>query len=306
MEEILELKAILAPQTHLRLDLAGLLLAAFDKIILLQPTEEKPKGPVEDLIKKGLVEIITPPPLGEKLPWFQRLIASYEEWGQMMRWPENVAMFKTRPEVLEETVSEIKAQILGKEQDKPNPDLQARIILQLAQNLDKRLEELDFEYQDLKSHAERLADFIVGHDPTIRRFPDWVIEGKETSHELPNLKERMLAFAHLIGLIDELPSNKIVSDQLELIESFLDFDPQAQKLGKISLPPTEEALLREDSKECKEKIRALLNGQKINEEKAPYLEVFRLPFETKSLFLALKNPKALKEGETYLFYLGRA
>ncbi|OAG27594.1 hypothetical protein [Thermodesulfatator autotrophicus] len=302
-----ELKVLLAPQTHLRLDLAAFLLAAFDKIVLLQPTEAPPEGHFSELVNKGLVEIIVPCPLGEeKLTWFNRLIASYEEWGQMMRWPENVAMFKVRPEVLEETVSEIKAQILGEEKNKPDPDLQARIILQLAQNLDRRLEELDFEYQDLKAHAERLSSFIVGQDPTLRRFPDWVIEGQEISVELPNVKERMLAFAHLIAKFTELPLENIVSDQPELIETFLDLCPEYKKLGIISLPAVELDLEMEDIKDTKEKINSILSGKSIEEKEIPCLEVFQLKASPQSLFLALKKGyEALREGKTNLFYLRR-
>ncbi|WP_041434463.1 hypothetical protein [Thermodesulfatator indicus] len=308
MEEKAELKALLAPQTHLRLDLAALLLAAFDKIILLQPTEAVPEGPFTELVAKGLVETITPKPLGEeKLVWFKRLIASYEEWGQMMRWPENVAMFKSRPEVLEETVSEIKAQILGEDKPKVDPDLQARILLQLAQNLDRRLEELDFEYQDLKAHAEKLSEFIVGQDPTLRRFPDWVIEGKEISLELPNIQERMLAFAHLISMFDELPTVNIVSDQPDLVETFIDFCPDYQKLGTVSLPAVELDLETKNIESTKEKIRSILSGKKIEEKESPYLEIFKLNVTSKSLFGALKRgEKALEKGETNLFYLRKS
>ncbi len=302
----MEIKALLIPHTHLRLDLAELLLAAFDQIILLQPTEAPPKGAFAELLEKNLVTTINPPPLGEKLVWFERLIASYEEWGQMMRWPENVAMFRSRPEVLEETVSEIKAAILGTPQKQEDPDLKARIILQLAQNLDRRLEELDFEYEDLKNHARRLSDFILGQDPTVRRFEKWVVEEKEPSWQLTNLQERLLAFARLLKLRGEIPTENLVTDQWEVVETFLDLAPSAQKLGSLSLAPLSPP--RESLNQNKEKISKILTkNESLSEQKPPLLEIWKLSVSPLALFEALLRSKPCEEGGlTQVFYLRHA
>jgi len=300
----LKIRALLIPHTHLRLDLAELLLAAFDQIILLQPTEAKPKGAFQELVERKLVDISTPPPLGEKLVWFERLISSYEEWGQMMRWPENVAMFRSRPEVLEETVSDIKAAILGGPQKREDPDLKARIILQLAQNLDQRLEELDSEYEDLKRHARRLSDFILGQDPTIRRFEKWVIEGQEPPWQLTNLEERLLAFARLLKLIGKVPTENLVTDQWDVVETFLDLAPKAQKLGKINLIPISEG----ENNQNKEKILKVLDGKEpVEETTPPLLEIWQLPMAPLDLFEAILGTRLPeKQGTTRVFYLRHA
>ena len=302
------MEALLVPHTHLRFDLARLLLSVFDRVFLLQPTEAPPRGAFRELVEKGHVFLLTPPPLGEKLLWFERLIASYEEWGQMMRWPENVALFRSRPEVLEDTVAEIKAAILGKSPPKEDPVLSARIILQLAQNLDQRLEELDFEYEDLKGYARRLSEFILGQDPTVRRFENWVVEEKEPSWELVKLEERLLAFSRLITLIEQLPTSSLVTDQWEVVENFIDLVPEGQKRGQISITPVsspEDLQLRE---EVQKKLFQLLanNGEKPQDVKPPLLEVWHLKASPPSLFKAYLEKGPLEEGRTIIFYLRHA
>ncbi len=293
---------MLIPHTHLRLNLANLLLLAFERLYLLQPTEAPPGGAFKELVDKGVVKIICPPPLGEKLVWFEQLITAYEEWGNMMRWPENVSLFKARPEVLEETVSEIKAAILGKEPQKEDPVFKARVILQLAQNLDQRLEELDFEYEFLKEQANKLANFILGHDPTVRRFENWVTHGIEISWELPNVKERLMAAARLLLMV-QWPTNILVTDQIEVTETLLDLAPQPQRLGQVSLPSSETPNI-EEKKHVQEKIRRVLGGFPLWEEERPSLEWWSLPVEGKSLLAKLLNVKEkLKEGRTFLAHL---
>ncbi len=299
----MELEALLFPHTYLRLDLAHLLLSVFDKIYLLQPTEAKPEGAFEELISKGIVIPLAPPPLKGKLIWFKRLIASYEEWGNMMRWPENVSLFKARPEVLEETVAEIKAAILGKDQKKEDPVFKARVILQLAQNLDRRLEELDFEYKFLKEQADRLSNFILGNDPTVKRSQNWITMGIEPSWELANLHERVLAAARLL-LLTELPTNILVTDQLEIIETCLDLFPETQNLGKCTLKPFESIENQEERSLIQEKIKRIFQNIPLREEEAPALEIWKLPTGLKNLFESLLGKKSPKrEGFSFLCHL---
>ncbi len=302
----MKVEALLVPHTYLRLDLARLLLSLFDKIFLLQPTEAEPQTAFKELVTRGHVALLTPPPLGEKLVWFERLIRSYEEWGQMMRWPENVALFRARPEVLEETVSEIKAAITGNSPPKEDPDFTARVVLQLAQNLDQRLEELDFEYEDLKQHARRLSDFILGQDPTVRRFENWVTEGQEPQWELVNLEERFLAFARLVRLLKTLPTSNLVTDQWKVLETLVDLVSEARKLGQVSIALVSSQEDLEHKKETKEKLTRVLKGEKIEEQKLPLLEIWELKASVHSIFGAFLKKELLKEGNSLLFYLRHA
>ncbi len=301
----MESEALLMPHTHLRLDLAALLLTAFERLYLLQPTEALPKGAFKELVAQGQVRLLTPPPLGDKLLWFERLIASYEEWGNMMRWPENVSLFRARPEVLEESVSEIKAAILGRPEKREDPLLKARVILQLAQNLDQRLEELDFEYDFLKEQAGKLSSFILGNDPTVKRFESWMTNLVEPSWELPNLRERLLAWARLFLEIDSTPKI-FVSDQIEVLEELLELTPKAQKMGSVSLAP---ASLKSQERlaELREKTKRILQGIPLREETPPFLEIWRLETSPKALMKRLLRKDApLKEGHFYFGFLRHA
>ena len=298
----MESEALLIPHTHLRLDLAALLLAAFERLYLLQPTEAPPKGAFKELVAQGQVALLSPPPLGDKLPWFERLIASYEEWGNMMRWPENVSLFRARPEVLEESVSEIKAAILGKPERREDPLLKARVILQLAQNLDQRLEELDFEYNFLKEQAGKLSSFILGNDPTVKRFESWMTNLVEPSWELSNLRERLLAWARLFLEIESHP-NILVSDQIEVLEELLELAPEAQKMGSVSLSSASSLKSQEKLRELREKTKRLLKGIPLREETPPCLEIWRFEASPKALMKRLLRKDSPLEGGHFYFGL---
>ncbi len=299
-------EALIYPHTHLRLDLASLVLAVFEKVALLQPSEAPPKGAFAKLISKGWVEIITPPPFGEKLLWFERLVASYEEWGQMMRWPENVSLFKAWPEAVEESVAEIKTAILGRSDQQDDPILRARVLLQLAQNLDQRLEELDFEFERLKEQAARLSDFVVGKDPTLKRFPHWIVEGREPNWELQGMEERMRAFARLVPLLGELPEI-IATDQIEVRDTLLDLAQEPRNKGRIPLVPVDlegdrEPVLRQN----RQRLEALLKGVAEPEpEEGPKVEVWEIPHEIKSLLSAAGKREKLRPGRCFLYFFSR-
>lgn len=308
--------ALLYPHTYLRQDLAGLAFCFFDQLILLQPSEKRPVH-LSTFLEDGLLQLVTPPPFGEKLDWFERLVKSYEEWGQMMRWPENLSMFKAWPEAVEESVSEIKALLLGKEPGaKEDPVLKARVILQLAHDLDKRLEELDQEYESLRKRASKLAEFVLGIDPGPKSFPKWVTEGQEPHWELMALKERLRAWSVLVPLLPSLPS-WVLTDQWPVVEEILDLvgkdlSPQASlALEALSLEDLPESVKKRqrpfDSPEGLQKIEAFLSGKMRESTTGPRLELWRLPYETRSLLEAVSQPqnRDLQKGETLIFYLAR-
>ncbi len=303
--------ALLYPHTYLRQDLACLALAFFDGLVLLQPSEKEPQAPWARLVEKGLVKLVSPPPFGDKLPWFERLVRSYEEWGQMMRWPENVSMFKAWPEAVEESVAEIKAALVGRDpEQREDPVLKARVILQLAHDLDKRLEELDQEYESLRQRASKLAEFVLGKDPTERHFPRWIAEGQEPHWEMMGLEERLRAWAVLVPLLPELPS-WVATDQWPVVEELLDLAPEESKrLGSLALEP----LAPEDLEEkrpldpsFREKIEALLAGKLEEAKEGPRVEAWRIPYALKDLLASVSAPrgKLLSPGQTILFYLAR-
>ncbi len=287
-----------------------------DSIVLLQPSEKKSKAPWAKLAETGLVKIITPPSFGERLVWFERLVNSYEEWGLMMRWPENVSIFKAWPEAVEETVSEIKAKLLGKEKPKDDPILLARVILQLAHNLDQRMEELDQEYEILQSQASRLTEFVLGQDLIELRFPKWIVQGQELTWNLQGIKERIKAYATLISLLPKIP-NIIVTDQIEAMEELIDRSERYQKLGSMGVKPISwedlpEIVLEKrrykDTTDGIEKIKALLNGNLKEDSSTPRIEAWKLCVETKSLLASMNKSSSrvsLIPGETILFYLVR-
>ncbi len=312
----MELRALLVPHTYIRMDLATLALAFFDRLVLLQPSEKKPEAPFAKLIEAGLIEIVSPPPFGERLIWFERLVKSYEEWGLMMRWPENVSMFKAWPEAVEESVSEIKAELQGRKKVEDDPILRARVILQLAFDLDKRLEELDQEYEALQAKALKLTDFVLGSDPVKPRFPKWVVEGREPNWELQGLSERIKAYAVLTPLLPDLPS-MITTDQLEVAENLLDVCPEKERLGSMAIQPLSwqdlpEAVLEKrrlrDTPEGNQKIQALIEGRLEETSSGPRVEAWRLKAEVRGLLASMaKLPGAsLAPGETLFFYLARA
>lgn len=312
----MERKALLYPHTYVREDLATLALAFFDRLVLLQPSEKRPEAPFAKLVEAGLLQIITPPPFGEQLVWFERLVRSYEEWGQMMRWPENVSMFKAWPEAVEESVSEIKAALLGRNpSQEDDPILKARVILQLAHDLDQRLEELDQEYESLRQRASRLTEFVLGKDPVEQRFPQWIVEGRDPNWEMQGLKERLRAYAALAPLLPELPPS-VVTDQWPVVEELLDFAPDAKRLGSLRLSPLSPLELPEtvlhkkrplDTPEGEAKVQALLAGQRDESREGPRIEAWRLPYAVKDLLKAPARPRKtqLSPGETYLYYLAR-
>jgi len=295
-------KALIYPHTHLRLDLASLLLAVFEKVVILQPSEALPQAAFASLVSKGWVEIITPPPFGEKLPWFERLVASYEEWGQMMRWPENVSLFKAWPEAVEESVAEIKQALTGRTDQQDDPILRARVVLQLAQNLDQKLEELDFEFERLKEQASRLSDFVVGYDPTLQRFPHWITEGREPNWELQGLPERMRAFARLLPLVGEIPSI-LATDQVEVRDTLLDLAQEAKRLGQISLTPVD---LEKDREEIlKIHQEKLKNPSENQTTEGPKLEVWEIPHASKDLLKAVLEHERPGPGRCLLYFFRR-
>ncbi len=306
----MKIKALLYPHTYIRMDLASLVFSFIDSLVLLQPSEKTPDAPWTKLLEKGLIQIITPPPFGKKLVWFEQLVKSYEEWGLMMRWPENVSIFKSWPEAVEETVSEIKAELLGKKKpQQDDPILRARVILQLAYNLDKRLEELDQEYEILRSQATRLTEFILGQELVELRFPKWVIEGQEPNWILQGIEERIKAYALLIYLVPEIP-NIILTDQIGAKEELIDACEKYQKLGSMAIEPVpweelSETIHYKNEQDNMKKIKALLNGN-LEESSAPRVEAWKLYAETKSLLSSVyKSEKSLKPGETILFYIVR-
>ncbi len=311
----MELKALLVPHTYIRMDLATLALAFFDRLVLLQPSEKKPEAPFAKLIETGLIQIITPPPFGERLVWFERLVKSYEEWGLMMRWPENVSMFKAWPEAVEESVSEIKAELQGRKRTEDDPTLRARVILQLAFDLDKRLEELDQEYEHLQAKAMRLTDFVLGSDPVKPHFPRWVVEGREPNLELPGLAERLKAYAVLTPLLSDLPP-MITTDQVEVVEDLLDVCPEKERLGSMAIEPVSwedlpEVVLEKrrfrDTPEGSQKVQALIEGRLEEASSGPRVEAWRLKAEVKGLLASMARLSEinLSPGETLFFYLAR-
>ncbi len=300
--------ALLYPHTYLRQDLACLALALFDRLVMLQPSEKEPQAWWSRLIKLGRLKIITPPPFGEKLPWFERLVSSYEEWGQMMRWPENVSMFKAWPEAVEESVADIKAALLGRDSaQKEDPVLKARVILQLAHDLDQRLEELDQEYESLRQRASKLAEFVLGKDPTERHFPRWIVEGQEPHWDMLGLLERLRAWAVLVLLLPDLP-NWVTTDQWAVVEELLDLAPEESKrLGSLPLEPLSPGDWEKGPSLDPERIEALWAGRGEEVKEGPRVEAWRIPYALKDLLAAVSvspRPK-LSPGETLLFYLAR-
>ena len=226
-------EALLYPQTYLRRDLAEAALQTVEQLVLLRPAEYPPEGLARELNREGRVRFLTPPPLGERLKTFLDLIRGYEEWGLLMRYPENVALFKGSPGPLEESVSEIKRALRGEDQREDDPVLSARIILALAERLDHKLESLDEELKRLEEKSRFLSRMIVG-DTIEVRFPRWVTEVREPHWELPALTERLRAWKKLLPVLPELPETLIV-DQPALLEEWADLAPQ--KMGSRSLGP---------------------------------------------------------------------
>lgn len=227
------MRALLYPQTHLREDLAEVLLRVVEVPILLRPAEYPPRGVARKLAGEGRVHFLYPPPLGEKLSVFLDLVSGYEEWGRLMRSPENVALFKAAPETLEESVSDIKRALLGDSSRREDPVLAARVRLALAERLDHYLEELDKELHELEEKSRFLSRMIVG-DTTGVRFPEWVTEIREPGWELPALRERLAAWKTLLPLLPELPDTLVV-DQPLLLEEWRDLSPEevtVRPLGK--------------------------------------------------------------------------
>ncbi len=228
-------EALLYPQTHLRRDLAEAALKVVDRLVLLRPAEYPPEGVAQALSEEGRVRFLYPPPLGDKLQAFLDLVSGYEEWGRMMRSPENVALFKGAPEPLEESVSDIKRALLGRPDKGEDPVLSARVRLALAERLDARLEALDEELKSLEEKSRFLSRLIVG-DTIEVRFPRWVVEPREPTWELPALKKRMAAWKALLPVLPELPETLFV-DQPGVLEEWRDLAPET-----LSTHPLEEGL----------------------------------------------------------------
>ena len=224
-------EAILYPETYLREDLAELAFRIFERLVLLRPAEYPPEGVARKLSEEDRVRFLYPPPLGEKLKTFLDLVLGYEEWGLMMRTPENVALFKGFPEPLEESVSDIKRALLGEEK-KEDPMLSARIVLALAERLDQKLETLDRELKNLEEKSRFLSRMIIGEDLTQTRFTRWVVETREPSWKLHALPERMLAWARLVPALSEIPEVLLV-DQTEILEEWGDFSPQEVEIFEL-------------------------------------------------------------------------
>ncbi len=219
------MEALLYPQTYLREDLAQMALQVVSRLVLLRPAEYPPEGVASKLARESKVRYLYLPPLGEKLSVFLDLVQGYEEWGYMLRTPENVALFKGFPEPLEESVSDIKKALLGKDEPQEDPLLTARILLALAERLDARLENLDRELQNLEEKTRFLSRMILGEDPSPSRFPRWVVEPREPHWKLPALAERMQAWRRLATLLTDFPSTLLL-DQPEIIEEWADYPLQ--------------------------------------------------------------------------------
>ena len=217
-------EALLYPATYLREDLAELALRLVEQLVLLRPAEYPPEGVAKKLSEEGRVRFLYPPALGEKLKAFLDLVAGHEEWGLMMRTPENVALFKGFPQALEESVSDIKRALLGEEK-REDPLLSARIILALAERLDRKLESLDRELKNLEEKSRFLSRMILGEEPNGVRFARWVVEPKEPTRRLQALRERLIAWAKLSPRLSEVPEVLLV-DQPDVVEEWKDFGPR--------------------------------------------------------------------------------
>ncbi|RUM89162.1 MAG: hypothetical protein DSZ24_01860 [Thermodesulfatator sp.] len=228
------MEALLYPQTYLRRDLAEQVFKVVDRLVLLRPAEYPPEGVARELLREGRVRLLYPPPLGERLQAFLDLVSGYEEWGQWMRDPENLALFKGLPEFAEESVSEIKRALVGDQSlGEEDPVLRARVLLALAERLDARLEALDEELARLETRSRDLSRYILG-DTIGVRFPRWVTEIQEPPLDLPALEVRLLAWARLVPLLPEIPET-LFTDQVSLEEEWKEVS--AKCLSEKTLTP---------------------------------------------------------------------
>jgi len=264
------MEALLYPQTYLRENLAERAFRALERLVLLRPAEYLPEGVARRLAQENRVRFLYPPPLGEKLETFLDLVAGYEEWGLMMRTPENVALFKAFPEPLEESVSDIKKALLG-EKNREDPLLSARILLALAERLDQKLESLDQELKGLEEKSQFLSRMIVGEELAEMRFPSWVIEIREPFWKLQALPQRMVAWARLVSVLPEIPEVFLVN-QSEILEEWQDFGAQ-----EVELMEFEELSVKVHHLEYPVPPQALLSY--------PESGLIQIPGKTRVLFL---------------------
>ncbi|MBA2849592.1 hypothetical protein G4V39_08480 [Thermosulfuriphilus ammonigenes] len=213
------LEALVFPFTHLRKDFLSLALTFFDRIKVLSTTEEGPPEEIRDLVASQKVEVIVPAPLGDRLEDFKKTIAALENWALMMGRSGDLEVFKgLSREMIEESVGSIKAALKGEEppEAEKNRLLEAQIFLTLAENLDRRLEDLEAEYHHLKKKAQDLTQMIVGPEGP-EGFERWIIEPVEVPERAYLLRERLSSFVNLwIKAKDE--SQLLLSDQSEVME----------------------------------------------------------------------------------------
>ncbi|WP_456433018.1 hypothetical protein [Thermosulfuriphilus sp.] len=217
----MKLSALVFPITYLRKDFLHLGLTFFDSLKVLSPTEEPPFEGAEELISKGQVNLCVPLPLGQRLPTFKKMIRDLEGWAQMMGRSGDLEVFKIIPrEVMEESVSSIKAALKGEPSGTPREDrlLEAQIFLTLAQNLDRRLDELEDEFRRLKEGALRLTEMIIGPEGP-SGFNKWVVEPVEVPEKSYLFRERLSAFVNLLFEARGIsPEDFLLTDQPEALE----------------------------------------------------------------------------------------
>ncbi len=216
-------EALLFPQTYLRKEVAQAALSVLERILLLRPAEYPPPGIARKLASEGRVSFVYLPKLGERLKAFLDLVKGCEEWGEMMRSPENVSLFRGLPQFLEESVSDIKRALLGNSGNavREEEDLRARLVLSLAERLDHKMEVLDEELRGLEEKSRFLSRMILGDTEGVR-FPKWVAEPKEPHWRLYGIPERLSAWRSLADRVEGLPKALLV-DQPEVLDEWTDF-----------------------------------------------------------------------------------
>ncbi len=192
-----ELPAILYPVTYPKRHVLYYLSLLFDKIHLLLPSEKDSMEVPKTMCDMELCPVVphVPVPLGEKREWFQSMLRDWQQWAAQIglgREGTDASFVEAASYAMEESLQSIIDSIKGSE--KEDEDLQARIFLELALELDMREDELFADLHDFSSRQEELKSFLAG--PT--GFGRQGSRGATTPVEpIPQGRKRLSSWARL-------------------------------------------------------------------------------------------------------------
>ena len=179
-------KAILYPTCFLRHRTALCASVFFSQVFVLAPSEDSSQLVSSDVADLIDVVPMVRSPLGDKIEEFRNGLKAIKEWGEQIGLGSTInsetlysALSQTGTQEIQEIISAIKRD------SKEDLMMASRVFLKLSQDADRRLDELDREFERIEGKASRLSQLIEGGEDLLPAEGEGVgfIEPLNRAHE---------------------------------------------------------------------------------------------------------------------------